>query len=414
MPLRFLMVTTFYPPYSFGGDGIFVQRLSNQLAQRGHTVDVVHCVDSYRLLAGREPDRRADDHPNVTVHGVRSPVGVLSPVATQQTGRPLFKTAQLRELAGKGHDVVHFHNISLFGPKVLEYGRGIKLFTLHEYWLVCPTHMLFKFNRAVCVRPTCLACTLSHRRPPQWWRYTRLLERAVRHVDAFIAPSRFGKQVHERLNLNLVHLPSFVPPAPPLVDATVPGGAKPYFLFVGRLEKLKGLQTLMPQFRGQGEADLLIVGSGSYEAELRGLAVGCHRLKFLGHRSERELQGLYRHARALIVPSICFEMFPLVILEAFRQRTPVIARNIGGMTEMIEESGGGVLYESDEQLATAIDRMLSDESFRLAMGARGHDAYRRKWTVESHLDRYLALIQEIDASKRPGASSSSHVLRDGS
>jgi len=45
------MITTFYPPYSFGGDAIFVERLSSELARRGHHVEVIHCEDSYRLLA---------------------------------------------------------------------------------------------------------------------------------------------------------------------------------------------------------------------------------------------------------------------------------------------------------------------------------------------------------------------------
>src|SRR6185503_12688951 len=49
--LRFCMITTFYPPYNFGGDGIFVYRLSNALAKLGHHVEVVHCQDSYLLLA---------------------------------------------------------------------------------------------------------------------------------------------------------------------------------------------------------------------------------------------------------------------------------------------------------------------------------------------------------------------------
>lgn len=54
-PLRFCMITTFYLPYSFGGDGIFVHQLSNEIANRGHRVDVIHCIDSYRLLADGEP-----------------------------------------------------------------------------------------------------------------------------------------------------------------------------------------------------------------------------------------------------------------------------------------------------------------------------------------------------------------------
>ena len=134
-PLRFCMINTFYPPYSFGGDGIFVHRLSNELAKRGHKVDVIHCIDSYRLRAGHDPVTTYDDHPNVTVHGISSPFGFLSPVATQQTGYPLFKSSRILEILKKDFDVIHYHNISLFGPKILQYGQGIKLYSMLEYWL---------------------------------------------------------------------------------------------------------------------------------------------------------------------------------------------------------------------------------------------------------------------------------------
>ena len=66
--LRFLMVTTFYPPYSFGGDGIYVYRLSDALARRGHSVDIVHCVNAYRLF---DRSKRTDEyahHPNIRIH----------------------------------------------------------------------------------------------------------------------------------------------------------------------------------------------------------------------------------------------------------------------------------------------------------------------------------------------------------
>lgn len=183
-PLRFCMLTTFYPPDNFGGDGVFVHRLANELARRGHQVEVIHCRDAYWLLAGREPAQLYDDHLNVTVHGLRSGFGRLSPLATQQSGRPLFKSAHIRQILDKGFDVIHYHNISLLGPKILEYGRGINLYTMHEYWLICPTHVLFRFNRAACTRPYCFLCSLTHKRPPQWWRYSGLLAEAVKHVDA--------------------------------------------------------------------------------------------------------------------------------------------------------------------------------------------------------------------------------------
>jgi hypothetical protein len=172
------MITTFYPPYNFGGDGIFVRNLSNELALRGHQVEIIHCMDAYLSLAKKESGAADNNHPNITVHGLKSPFGFLSPLATQQTGGPGLKSAQIRKILSAGFDVIHYHNISLVGgPKVMMYGRGIKLYTMHEYWLICPTHVLFKFNREVCHQPQCVRCTQSYGRgrPPQLWRAATLL-----------------------------------------------------------------------------------------------------------------------------------------------------------------------------------------------------------------------------------------------
>lgn len=399
-PLRFCMITTFYPPYNFGGDGIFVQRLSNELARRGHQVEVIHCIDSHRLLDQNKPSNTYVDHPNVIVHGLKSRFGFLSPLATQQTGIPFFKSTHIRKILKKGFDVIHYHNVSLVGgPKILEYGEGIKLYTMHEYWLVCPTHILFQFNRAVCTRPHCLFCSLIYKRPPQWWRYVGLLESALRHVSAFIAPSRFTKNIHYHFGLNIpiIHLPSFVPELAGV--STDQALEAPYFLFVGRLEKLKGLQTLIPIFRHYRKAKLLIAGKGGYEIRLRQLAEGSDNIHFLGHLPEHKLQALYRKAVALIVPSICYEIFSLVIIEAFRQQTPVILTNLGGMPEIIKESRGGIIYNTEEELVAAMDGLLSDPAYRQELGRQGYEAYLRNWTAEAHLKRYFELIHKIATAR---------------
>lgn len=172
-------------------------------------------------------------------------------------------------------------------------------------------------------------------------------------------------------------------------------GESPYFLFVGRLEKLKGPQTLIPVFHRYRKAQLWIAGAGDYEQHLKDLAGGDANIRFLGHMPEKRLQALYRRAVALIVPSICFEVFSLVIIEAFRQRTPAIVRNIGGILEIIEGSGGGFIYNTDGELVTAMDQLLADSSYRDRLGARGYDTYQQEWTAEAHLQRYIALIREI-------------------
>jgi len=334
------MITTFYPPYNFGGDGLFVQRLSNELAIRGHSVDVIHCIDSYRLLTRKKQKTTYDDHPNVIVHGLKSPFGLLSPLATQQTGFSFFKSARIRQILEKGFDVIHYHNISLVGgPKILEYGEGIKLYTMHEYWLVCPTHVMFRFNREACFYPKCFLCILTYKRPPQLWRYFDLFNDALKHVDAFIAPSRSCKQIHHRMGLDLpiIHLPNFVVSKGPEFTESeqmkdeLPDG--PFFLFVGRLEKLKGLQTLIPVFRRYLKAQLLIAGTGNYEPYLRRLAGDSNNIRFLGHLSEQQLHTIYRQATALLIPSLCMEIFSLVILEAFREQTPAFVKSLGSLPE---------------------------------------------------------------------------------
>ncbi len=405
--LRFCMVTTFYPPYHFGGDAAFVHRLSNELARRGHQVDVIHCIDSFRTLSHKEPAEAYNDHPGVTVHGLRSFFRFLSPLSTQQTGFPLFKSRRIKQILQKGFDVIHYHNISLVGgPGILACGKGLKLYTMHEYWLGCPTHVLFKLNRAVCTEPRCLACTLAYRRPPQWWRYLGLVESSVRHVDMFIAPSRFCMEKHQAMGLRrpIMHLPYFLAQEDtnkPLSWRENPtSSGKPYFLFVGRIEKLKGLHTLIPVFHEYGKADLCIAGSGNEESRLRQMAEGSSAIHFLGHLSQERLKLLYRNAVAVIVPSICFDVFPNVVLEAYREKTPAIVRNLGGIPEFVRESGGGFVYDTEDELRRAMESLLHHPDYRRDLGLLAHKAYLKKWIPDVHLERYFELIRTMAPTKK--------------
>ena len=92
---------------------------------------------------------------------------MASTYSEEKTPLPL---TDFDRIMGNGNfDVIHFHNVSLIGgPGLLKYGHGIKLYTMHEYWLVCPTHVLFKFNRAACTQTHCFFCGLTYKRPPQW------------------------------------------------------------------------------------------------------------------------------------------------------------------------------------------------------------------------------------------------------
>ena len=411
-PLRFCHLSIFYPPYSFGGDAMYLYRLVNALAERGHEVDVIHCADSYHVLEPREPTGNFPNHPNVTVHTLRSGWGRLSPLLSQQTGGTWMKTRRILEIfLGKSFDVIHYHNISLFGPRVLElapdYPDFIKLYTAHEHWLVCPMHVLWKNNERLCEKPDCLHCTLAFHRPPQWWRYTGLLDRCAASVDAFISPSRFTRQMlHDRgFVREIAHVPYFVPPPANEAESVLggpeeaPPHPRPFFLFVGRLEKIKGLQNLFPLFRTYPHADLLVAGTGNFEAELRAQARGMNNVVFLGSLEQARLRALYRHAIAVLVPSICYEVFGIIILEAYLQRTPVIVHRLGGLAEVVEESQGGFSYNTPEELLEAMERLRSDPGLRRAMGGRGFEKYTERWSTEAHLAMYFEQLEETARRK---------------
>jgi glycosyltransferase involved in cell wall biosynthesis len=405
--LAFCMVTTFYPPYHFGGDALFVQRLSSALARRGHSVTVVHSVDAYRVLTGDRPYEDLPTEAGVEVVPIEGRLGPLSPLATYLTGRPLLSRSGLRGvLERKRFDVVHFHNISLIGgPGVLRYGEGVKLYTLHEHWLVCPMHVLWRYNREPCEEPHCFRCSLAFHRPPQLWRYTHLLERELDHVDAFLAPSRFVREAHRSRGFArpIRHLPPFLPETAtePIGETTRP--ERPYFLYAGRLERIKGIHTLLDVFRSYESADLVIAGSGTQERGLRHQAAGNPRVRFLGRVQPTALSVLYAGAIALIVPSVGYEVFPLVSLEAFAQRTPVIARRLGGLSEAVEDSGGGFLYSDERELVEVMETLRADPELRRELGERGHATLRSHWSEEKHIERYLGIVESFRSEQGAAA-----------
>ena len=392
------MVSTFYPPYNFGGDGMHIYRLSNEIARRGHSVDVFYCEDSFLLMNGKHPTAEFPNHERVTLRPLQSGVGMLSPLLTQQTGMPFFKGKLKKALEENNYDVIHYHNMSLIGIKALSYGSAIKLYTTHEHWLVCPMHVLWKFNREVCIKKSCTLCQLAGKRPPQLWRKTGLMDRMLKHVDCFLSPSKFTMRKHLEMGLDISirHLPYFLPKRAEVGEMSTNGSPRPpYFLFVGRLEYIKGVHNLIKVFKERPEFELLIVGDGEFRGNLEKQAEDCRNIKFLGRLSQDVLAELYRNATAVIVPSICYETFGIIIIEAFSHKTPVIVNHLGALPEVVEDSNGGFTYRSTEDLAAAMEKLAADQDLRNELGENGYKAFLKYWNEEPHLGQYLELIQSI-------------------
>lgn len=423
--MKFCMITTFFGAHSFGGDAAYVDRLCQALGRRGHEVHVFYCVDAFNAVRGDHPLREYAPSEGLHLHPLESGYGTLSPLATQATGRPWFKTRALRELLDDpATDVVHFHNISLVGgPGVLGLGanrRAARIMTAHEHWLICPMHLLWKYDRKPCDGPSCVSCCLAGRRPPQAWRLTGAIGEGLRHLDALIFPSRHALDEHRHRGLGafvpMLHLPYFLPDgwARGVEDEPPEPRERPYLAAAGRLVKMKGFQRLIPMMRYLPEADLRIAGTGPYEAELRELASDLSNVHFEGLLGGSGLARLFRGARGVVVPSLFPETFGYVVLEAFAVRTPVIVHEGGGaIQETGVQSGGGLGYRADVELLTAMRRIIHEPELRNALAERGYARRVGEWSEERHVERYMDILERARSTRRDHSTYRPALARTG-
>lgn len=401
--MRFCHVTTFYPPYSFGGDAILTQMICEALARRGHEVDVVHCVDAFRLKGG--PVIQAETgSPNLRRLALHSRFGFLSPLITQQTGRPGLKHKELHRILAADYDVVHFHNVSLVGgPGVFPLSRAaVTLYTPHDHWLFCATHVLWKNGKQPCDSPQCFSCSIRSGIPPQLWRYTRHTERCLERVDAILSPSRYTAKKHREAGVTRpIHvLNSFTSFHPGDGESPPSQTGKPIFLYVGRLEMSKGIDQLLQAFTQRPGFDLLLAGWGSMGPSLLKQYSGFNNIRFLGFQPHDRMAELYRQATAVVSPFWGPEVFGLVTIESMACGTPVIGRRAGGSTEVIEQTAGGLVYDHPEELLPLVDRLAADPELRRSLGRKGQQVVERHFSEERWVGKYLELIHRYADAKQ--------------
>jgi glycosyltransferase involved in cell wall biosynthesis len=255
--------------------------------------------------------------------------------------------------------VVHFHNtMPLISPSAYyaaRRGGAAVVQTLHNYRLLCPKGTLFRDGR-VCescvdkavawpaVRHACYRQSRSASAALMVMRSThRVLNTYHKAVDAYIATTRFARDMHLRGGLpsDRVYLkPNFV-----AVDPGVGHGAGGYALYVGRLSPEKGIGALLEAWRGQtGLMPLVIVGDGPQRSAVETLASAHPGVTYRGWLSGEALNSAMQSAGVLVLPSLNYEGFPKVIVEAFAAGLPVIASRLGAMAEVIEHQTTGLLF----------------------------------------------------------------------
>ncbi len=389
---RILMTSTFYPPFHFGGDAVHVKLLKEELERRGHEVHVIYSLDAFSLKGGTIT---GNDEVSPTVHPVEGRGGKWSAAGAYLTGRSRAAERELERLIKEIRpDWIHHHNVSLLGVGVLRDRDLPSIYTAHDYWLICPRSDLMYLGKTPCHRRRCTYCSLATRRPPQLWRSG--FEPHLNELDAFISPSRFmASSLSSFLDLSSNVIPNFQAPPPP--SSTEPLN-KDRFVFVGVLEKHKGVDLLLRAFeRGNIHSPLSVMGKGSLEPEVREASeLHPDRITYLGYAHDEERRTEISSAIAMVAPSVGNENAPLSCIEALSLGIPLVVSGNGGLPELVEDPECGLVCEATvDGLERTLLRLEADPELRRRLSSNAKARYRQHHTPERYLQDYLALSNKV-------------------
>jgi glycosyltransferase involved in cell wall biosynthesis len=298
-------------------------------------------------------------------------------------------------------DVVHAHNLyPTLGPRVLKAAKAAGaavVMTLHNYRLMCIAGTFFREGRICedCLGGTPLPGVLHacyrHSRAQSAVLATSLasarMTAVFAAVDCYLAVSQFVRDKHVVAGLpaeKIVVKPNVVPAQ---VRRDGPGT---YFLVLSRLSVEKGVSEIVRAWDPR-LGELRIVGDGPEARELARLAGG-RGIRIEPGVAPHEVPALLVGARAVIVPSACFEGQPRVVLEAYSSGVPVLASRIGGLSEVVLDGETGVTIERGDLAGwrAAVARLADDgESIRL--GEAAHELWRERFSPE----RGLAQLEDV-------------------
>jgi len=366
-------------PYDFaypGGVAVHISYLEHHLARMGHEVKVI--APASKAISG---------------FGDRFiPIGSPRPVPTsgsiaRLTLSPWLSKRVKAVLEREGFDIIHLHEplMPMLCTTVLRLSQTANIGTFHA----CSGNPGYNLAR-----------------PLGTW----MLKRWFRKLHGKIAVSKPAREFacsyfagYYNIIPNGVDVEHFSPDVSPVEEFC---DGKLNILFVSRLEKRKGLNHLLASFkqvkREIPNSRLIIVGPGTrlrrgYEREVR--RSGLQDVVFTGLVSYEELPRYYKTADIFCAPATGHESFGIILLEAMALGKPIVASNIEGYANVVAHNAEGLLTPPGDKdmLTRALISLLTDESLRREMGARGRVKsleYSWEHIAQNVLKYYIRVLSE--------------------
>lgn len=432
--MKVLQVIHGYPMRYNAGSEVYTQTLCHALAER-HEVHVFTREEDpfapdYRLRVERDVL-----DPRIMLHVVNNP-------RLKDRYRAVEIDRRFAEVLERVRpDVVHIGHLNHLSTSLVQVAKQHQIpivFTLHDYWLMCPRGQFMQMFPedpenlwAACTGQSdskcaerCYARYFSGapeeaQADIDYW--AGWVSRRMQHVrdmaalvDCFIAPARYlYRRFHEEFGLpaeKLVYLDYGFARGRMAGRAHPPG--EPFtFGYIGTHIPAKGIHDLIRAFgMTRGEARLRIWGRprGQETAALQALAQNlpdglAERIEWLPEYRNAEItQDVFNRVDAIVVPSVWVENSPLVIHEAQQARVPVITANAGGMAEYVQHEVNGLLFEhrSAAALAEQLQRCLDEPTLAQRLGQRGY-LYSDSGdvpSIEAHVREIEALYDKVRRS----------------
>jgi glycosyltransferase involved in cell wall biosynthesis len=328
-----LLINNLYSPTSFGGAETVVWKLAQKHLRKHRKVVVVTLADNGKFSKNNEEGVVVYRIPafNIFTYQKLSQKNFVFKLLWHFVDKCTWfgkKTIE-KILIDEAPDLVHTHNLTgvgMFVPSLLRKMNIVHIHTLHDVQLVEPSGILL----------------WNHKRDTFWQKiYSKITKFWFQNPDTVYYPSVFIRDFYKNRGFfekSLWRITNNEFLSQNKIVKKKTGRVK--FLFVGKLTKYKGLQTVLDvwiNLSKEFDVELHIAGDGKMYREVEKLAKEDNRVFVYGRLNKEDLNNLYTGCNILIFASICMENRPNVILEALENGLFVIASDTGGVNELVNK-----------------------------------------------------------------------------
>lgn len=310
-------------------------------------------------------------------------------------------------------EIVHVHNtLTLISPAVYYAALSCRVpvvQTVHNFRLLCPGAMFYRDGHICedCVEKG-LRCAVKHgcyrgsRAQTLLCAVSTMIHRmtGVYGKLNYICLTEFNKG--KLLQLNRPGKKQLIDPEKVFIKPNFTYAGKierqveDYYLYMGRIEKIKGVTLLLEAFADMPDKKLILAGTGPELDELRERYAHCFNITFAGFQQREELNRLLTGARAVIAASQLYETFGLVVAEAFACHVPVIVGDIGNMASLVDDGIDGVKFQHDsaEALKQAVRRFEKMDGRE--MGEAAHEKYLKRFSEKKNYSDIKSVYRNVN------------------